>query len=278
MSKCGIISIVGQTNVGKSTLLNKLLHQELSIVTPKINTTRDIITGVKMYTQDCQMIFQDTPGFIPSDKKQQTNIYKDIKDAIKTSDVILLLIDIAQKYNQNPIQDLILDYFDNKTILVLNKIDKIKNNCILYEKIETYKRIASKIKNKVLLSAKNDFGIHNLEEVIYTYLPEQNFFFTKESDIMHTKEFIISEKIREQILLHFSHEIPYKVSIEIENIKFTKGNIYISAILFVKKQSQKGILIGKNGKTLKHIGIITRKKLEEFFKKRIFLKQYVKIL
>ena len=278
MTKCGIISIVGQTNVGKSTLLNKLLHKDVSIVTPKINTTRDIISGVRMYTEDCQMIFQDTPGFMPTDKLQKNSFYKNIKDSIKTADVILLLFDISQEYKQHKSQDIILEYFANKTILVLNKIDKIKNNVILHEKIEVYKRIGSKIKNKVLLSAKNDFGIKNLEEIIYTYLPEQDFLYSQDCGGMHTKEFIISEKIREQILLYFSHEIPYVVSIEIEDIKLTRTTIYISAIIFVQKQSQKGILIGKNGNALKHISINARKKLNEFFKKRIFLKQYVKIL
>lgn len=278
MTKCGIISIVGQTNVGKSTLLNKLLHQDVSIVTPKINTTRDIISGVRMYTEDCQMIFQDTPGFMPTGKLQKNSFYKNIKDSIKTADVILLLFDISQEYKQHKSQDIILEYFANKTILVLNKIDKIKNNVILHEKIEVYKRIGSKIKNKVLLSAKNDFGIKNLEEIIYTYLPEQDFLYPQDCGGMHTKEFIISEKIREQILLYFSHEIPYVVSIEIEDIKLTRTTIYISAIIFVQKQSQKGILIGKNGNALKHISINARKKLNEFFKKRIFLKQYVKIL
>ena len=276
MKKAGIVSIIGLPNAGKSTLLNSIVHKEISIATYKPNTTEGVIYGIKT-KPDYQIAFLDTPGIITPHNIKQKEMVVRIKESMSISDVIVWLVDISADYKETKIGETILNYFQAKTILALNKVDLIKTAEELNSKVEFFKNIAQGIKNKILISAKSNISLPILEKVIVEMLPEQDFLFSEDTVTNKDSKFIAAEIIRKYIFLNFRKEIPYHVSVKIEVFKVRKGVLHIHAVITVDKQSQKAILIGKKGEALKQIGIKAREEMERFFKKHIFLKQYVKV-
>lgn len=276
MKKAGIVSIIGLPNAGKSTLLNSVVHKEISIATYKPNTTEEVIYGIKT-KPDYQIAFLDTPGIITPHNIKQKEMLVRIKESMSISDVIVWLVDVSADYKETKIGEIILNYFPAKTILALNKIDLIKTAEELNSKVEFFKNIAQGIKNKILISAKSNISLPILEKVIVEMLPEQDFLFSEDTVTNKDSKFIAAEIIRKYIFLNFRKEIPYHVSVKIEVFKVRKGVLYIHAVITVDKQSQKAILIGKRGEALKQLGIKAREEMERFFKKHIFLKQYVKV-
>lgn len=276
MKKAGIVSIIGLPNAGKSTLLNSIVHKEISIATYKPNTTEEVIYGIKT-KPDYQIAFLDTPGIITPHNIKQKEMLVRIKESMSISDVIVWLVDISADYKETKIVETILNYFPAKTILALNKVDLIKTAEELNSKVEFFKNIAQGIKTKILISAKSNISLPILEKIIVEMLPEQDFLFSEDTVTNKDSKFIAAEIIRKYIFLNFRKEIPYHVSVKIEVFKVRKGVLHIHAVITVDKQSQKAILIGKKGEALKQIGIKAREELERFFKKHIFLKQYVKV-
>lgn len=276
MKKAGIVSIIGLPNVGKSTLLNSIVHKEISIATYKPNTTEEVIYGIKT-KPDYQISFLDTPGIITPHNIKQKEMLVRIKESMSISDVIVWLVDISADYKETKIGETILNYFQAKTILALNKVDLIKTAEELNSKVEFFKNIAQGIKNKILISAKSNISLPILEKIIVEMLPEQDFLFSEDTVTNKDSKFIAAEIIRKYIFLNFRKEIPYHVSVKIEVFKVRKGVLHIHVVITVDKQSQKAILIGKKGEALKQIGIKAREEMERFFKKHIFLKQYVKV-
>ena len=276
MKKAGIVSIIGLPNAGKSTLLNSIVHKEISIATYKPNTTEEVIYGIKT-KPDYQIAFLDTPGIITPHNIKQKEMLVRIKESMSISDVIVWLVDISADYKETKIGETILNYFQAKTILALNKVDLIKTAEALNSKVEFFKNIAQGIKKKILISAKSNISLPILEKVIVEMLPEQDFLFSEDTVTNKDSKFIAAEIIRKYIFLNFRKEIPYHVSVKIEVFKVRKGVLHIHAVITVDKQSQKAILIGKKGEALKQIGIKAREEMERFFKKHIFLKQYVKV-
>ena len=276
MKKAGIVSIIGLPNVGKSTLLNSIVHKEISIATYKPNTTEEVIYGIKT-KPDYQIAFLDTPGIITPHNIKQKEMLVRIKESMSISDVIVWLVDVSADYKETKIGETILNYFPAKTILALNKVDLIKTAEELNSKVEFFKNIAQGIKNKILISAKSNISLPVIEKVIVEMLPEQDFLFSEDTVTNKDSKFIAAEIIRKYIFLNFRKEIPYHVSVKIEVVKVRKCVLHIHAVITVDKQSQKAILIGKKGEALKQIGIKAREEMERFFKKHIFLKQYVKV-
>lgn len=276
MKKAGLVSIIGLPNAGKSTLLNSIVNREISIATHKPNTTEEVIYGVKT-KPDYQITFLDTPGIITPHNIKQKEMLVKIKEAMSISDVIVWLVDISADYKETQIVKTILNYFPSKTILALNKIDLIKTTEEMNSKVEIFKNIAQAIKTKILISAKSNIYLPTLENAIVKMLPEQDFLFSEDTITNKDSKFIAAEIIRKYIFLNFRKEVPYHVSVKIEVFKVRKGILHIHAVITVDKQSQKAILIGKKGEALKQIGTKAREEMERFFKKHIFLKQYVKV-
>lgn len=276
MKKAGLVSIIGLPNAGKSTLLNSLVHKEISIATYKPNTTQEVIYGIKT-KPDYQIAFLDTPGIITPHNIKQKEMLVSIKESMSISDVIVWIIDISVDYKETSIGENILNYFSSKTILALNKIDLIKTPEEMNRKIEFFKNIAHGIKTTILISAKSNIYLPVLEDAIVQMLPEQDFLFWEDTVTNKDSRFIAAEIIRKHIFLNFRKEIPYHVSVKIEVFKVRNGILHIYAVITVDKQSQKAILIGKKGEALKQVGIKAREEMERFFKKHIFLKQYVKV-
>lgn len=276
MKKAGLVSIIGLPNAGKSTLLNSIVNREISIATHKPNTTEEVIYGVKT-KPDYQITFLDTPGIITPHNIKQKEMLVKIKEAMSISDVIVWLVDISADYKETQIVKTILNYSPSKTILALNKIDLIKTTEEMNSKVEIFKNIAQAIKTKILISAKSNIYLPILENTIVKMLPEQDFLFSEDTITNKDSKFIAAEIIRKYIFLNFRKEVPYHVSVKIEVFKVRKGILHIHAVITVDKQSQKAILIGKKGEALKQIGTKAREEMERFFKKHIFLKQYVKV-
>ncbi|MDP2763166.1 MAG: GTPase Era [Enterobacteriaceae bacterium] len=269
-NKCGLISIIGRTNVGKSTLLNSILHKKLSITNKKINTTNDRINGIKTIENN-QFIFIDTPGLIIKENINKKIINKKIINAILESDILLLVIEAFKVKKEEYLLMEIIKKANKPIILIINKIDKIKEK----EKLLPFiSNIIKKIKvNKIItISAKEIININILEKYVSYLLPIKNHIYKQNIETNITEIFFIKEIIREKLMCKLKHEIPYTSKIIIENTKNTKEILIVKAIIQTEKQSQKPIIIGKNGKVIKEIGIAVKNTLENIYKKKILIK------
>ena len=268
--KSGYVSIIGEPNVGKSTLLNAMMGEKLAIVTPKPQTTRNRITGI-LTTDSYQVIFLDTPGVITPKYRLHDQMVKTAYNAIRDADLVLYMID-ASRLNSG-IEEAILNALKKATqqvILVINKIDLISNPALL-PIIARYQEKFSFLE-LIPISATTGDGISQLHEFIVKHLPEGPSYFPPDQLSDLPERFFISETIREKIFLRTNQEIPYASSVVVE--EFTErpnGKIYISAMLYVERQSQKGILVGKGGKTIKGIGQLARAEIEQFLQTTVFL-------
>lgn len=274
MHKAGFVNIVGNPNVGKSTLMNQLVGEKLSIATFKAQTTRHRIMGI-VNTDDAQIVFSDTPGVLKPNYKMQEMMLQFSESALADADILLYVTDVVENPEKN------MDFLDKVSkmtipvILLINKIDE-SDQKKLGNLVETWHKLLPNA--EILpLSAKNKFGIDILMKRILELLPESPAFFDKDQLTDKPAKFFVSEIIREKILRYYDKEIPYSVEVVIERFKEDDRQIHINAIIYVERSSQKGIIIGYQGMALKKVSTEARKSLERFFDKKIFLETYVKV-
>lgn len=272
--KAGFVNIIGHPNVGKSTLMNQLVGEQLSIITSKAQTTRHRILGI-VNDDDYQIVYSDTPGVIDPAYKMQEGMMKFVYTSLKDADVIVLLIECGQKELKDDKLNDFLDKTELPVITVINKVDLSNQEVLEQEMIRWKEKLP---KSYVLpVSALHGFNVDQLKDQIIRNLPESPPYYPKDSLTDKTERFFVEEKVREKILLHYDQEVPYSVEIEVEEFKEEKEIIRIRAIIYVARDSQKGILIGKGGSMLKLVGSESRKDLEQFFAKKIYLELYVKV-
>lgn len=274
MHKAGFVNIVGNPNVGKSTLMNQLVGERISIATFKAQTTRHRIMGI-VNTDDMQIIFSDTPGVLKPNYKMQEMMLAFSESALADADVLLYVTDVVENPEKN------LDFLDKvkkmtiPVLLLINKIDE-SDQSKLGDIVEKWHAL---LPNAEILpiSAKNKFGTDMLLKRIKELLPESPAFFDKDQLTDKPARFFVSEIIREKILLYYDKEIPYSVEVRVERFKEDEKKIHINAIIYVERDSQKGIIIGHQGIALKKVNTESRKALEKFFNKKIFLETFVKV-
>jgi len=287
MHKAGFVNIVGNPNVGKSTLMNQLVGERISIATFKAQTTRHRIMGI-VNTPEMQIVFSDTPGVLKPNYKLQESMLAFSESALQDADVLLYVTDVVENPEKN--MDFLskVQKLDVPIILLINKIDELGER-----KEESGKRKENSqqalaaivgrwhelLPNAEILpiSAKNKFGVDMLLKRIQELLPESPAYFDKDQLTDKPARFFVSEIIREKILLYYDKEIPYSVEVVVERFKEDEKHIHINAIIYVERDSQKGIIIGHQGVALKKVSTEARKSLERFFDKPIFLEIFVKV-
>lgn len=298
MFKSGFVNIVGNPNVGKSTLMNQLVGEKISIATFKAQTTRHRIMGI-VNEPDCQIVFSDTPGVLKPNYKMQEMMLQFSESALADSDILLYVTDVVEKPEKNK------DFLDKvakmtiPVLVIINKIDELgrnepevnkkdgekehKGKRVMKSPTEKLVEIVDKwhelLPNAEILpvSAKNKFGIDVLMKRIKELLPESPAYFDKDQLTDKPAKFFVSEIIREKILRYYDKEIPYSVEVVVERFKENADVIHINAVIYVERESQKGIIIGHQGQALKKVSSEARKSLEQFFGKKIFLETFVKV-
>ena len=272
--KSGFVNIIGKPNVGKSTLMNAMVGEKLSIITAKAQTTRHRIHGI-LNTPEYQIIFSDTPGILEARYKLQENMLKAARSALVDADILIYLTEIGEKPDP---ENAFLQKVSKATVpvlLVINKIDTSSQeevvNCM-----EQWEQLLPKAE-KIPISALKKFNVESVFNRILHHLPESPPYFPKDALTDKSERFFAGEMIREKILLHYKQEIPYAVEVEIESFKEDTKLIRISALIYVERESQKGILIGNEGKALKRVGRESRLDMEVFFHKKVFLELRVKV-
>lgn len=276
--KAGFVAIIGKPNSGKSTLLNNILGQDVSIVTPKPQTTRNKILGI--YTkEDVQIVFADTPGILKPVYKLQDFMKRETESSFLETDIIMLIID-SSKFESVEVKKVTLRYSKefrtHKVFCIINKIDLLTKEEVLHIIDDVSKRY--KFDEIVPVSAKKKFNLDELLHVINKYLPESEFYFDDEIIATQPEKFFVSELIRKQVLKLCKEEVPFAVFVDIEEFKEReKGKDYIRASIILEKDSQKKILIGTNGSMIKLLGERSREEIEEFLGKQIFLELFVKV-
>tara|TARA_R110000772_G_scaffold140286_6_gene249479 strand:+ start:4426 stop:5340 length:915 start_codon:yes stop_codon:yes gene_type:complete len=273
---CGLVAIVGRPNVGKSTLLNHLLGQKISITSRKPQTTRHRLLGIKT-TEQAQIIFVDTPGLHSGvDKALNRYMNKTVNSVIRDVDCILFMID-ANKWTLE--DELVLDAIRNETVpvlLILNKTDRIHDQSQLLPFIEKL-AVKHDFLELVPVSALKNQGMEKLEKLIVQALPIGPYLFPEDQLTDKNSRFLAAEFVREKITRQMGDELPYEVNVEIEEFKSEAGILHISALILVEREGQKKILIGSNGSSLKLIGTEARKAMEELFDSKVMLKLWVKV-
>ena len=274
MHKAGFVNIVGNPNVGKSTLMNQLVGEKISIATFKAQTTRHRIMGI-VNTPEAQIVFSDTPGVLKPNYKLQESMLAFSESALQDADVLLYVTDVVENPEKN--QDF-LDKVARMTVpvlLLINKIDQSDQK----ELGDIVEKWHSLLPNAEILpiSAKNKFGTDILLKRILELLPDSPPYFDKDQLTDKPARFFVSEIIREKILLYYDKEIPYSVEVSVERFKEDDKHIHINAVIYVERDSQKGIIIGHQGVALKKVSTESRKALEKFFGKPIYLELFVKV-
>ncbi len=274
MHKAGFVNIVGNPNVGKSTLMNQLVGERISIATFKAQTTRHRIMGI-VNTPEAQIVFSDTPGVLKPNYKLQESMLAFSESALQDADVLLYVTDVVENPEKNK------DFLEKvvrmtvPVLLLINKIDQSDQKA-LGDIVERWHEL---LPNAEILpvSAKNKFGIDLLLKRILELLPDSPPYFDKDQLTDKPARFFVSEIIREKILLYYDKEIPYSVEVSVEQFKEDLKHIHINAVIYVERDSQKGIIIGHQGVALKKVSTESRKALEKFFGKSIFLEVFVKV-
>ena len=273
--KAGFVSIIGNPNVGKSTFLNSWVGEDASIVTPKSQTTRHRIRFI-INSEDYQIVLSDTPGLIEPKYQLQNSMMKFLKDTLIDSDMLLLMTTVGDKIREN--DDFInkIKNIKKKIFFLINKID-LTNQQTLENEVNLWEVKLPGIKI-FPISALNNFNVENVSKLILKNLPFSPAFFPKDQFADKSKRFFVNEFIREQIFLKFNKEVPYSTEVVTEVFDRSKENVIkIESTIIVERETQKGILIGKNGLALKKVGTDARKKLESFFKIKVHLKLFVKV-
>ena len=274
MHKAGFVNIVGNPNVGKSTLMNQLVGERISIATFKAQTTRHRIMGI-VNTEDMQIVFSDTPGVLKPNYKLQESMLAFSESALQDADVLLYVTDVVENPEQN--EDFLskVARMTIPVLLLINKIDESDQKTL----VDLVERWHGLLPNAEILpiSAKNNFGVDVLLKRIKELLPDSPPYFDKDQLTDKPARFFVSEIIREKILLYYDKEIPYSVEVAVETFKETQNNIHINAVIYVERNSQKGIIIGHQGCALKKMSTEARKSLERFFGKSVYLETFVKV-
>ena len=277
MHRSGFVNIVGNPNVGKSTLMNALVGERLSIITSKAQTTRHRILGI-VNGEDFQMVYSDTPGVLSPNYRLQEKMLEFSRSALVDADVLLYVTDVTDSADRNAeflekVKK--MSHAGARVFLIINKIDLTTQ--------ETLENLVAFWHNQLPeaeifpISAQERFGVAQLFDAIKEALPEGEPFFPKDQLTDKSERFFVNEIIREKILQSYDKEIPYSVEVEVESFQEEENLIRISAVIYCERDSQKGIIIGKAGSALKRVGTLARKDIEEFFQKQVFLQLFVKV-
>lgn len=273
--KSGFVNIVGNPNVGKSTLMNDLVGERVSIITQKAQTTRHRIMGI-VNTPEYQIVFSDTPGVLKPKYKMQESMLSFSEEALTDADILLYVTDVVEDPEKNA--DFLAKVAKEKVpvLLVINKTDLLKGNGELDAIIEKWR---NRLPNAEVFptSAKEHFNVSNLMQRIVELLPEGEPYFGKDALTDKPARFFVTEIIREKILLNYDKEVPYSTEVIVEKFDEKEGAIHIMAVVYVERDSQKGILIGKGGSMLKKVGMQARADIERFFDKSVYLEIFVKV-
>ncbi|WOC39417.1 GTPase Era [Polaribacter sp. HL-MS24] len=272
--KSGFVNIIGNPNVGKSTLMNALVGEKLSIITPKAQTTRHRILGIVNH-DDYQIVFSDTLGILKPAYELQSSMMDFVKSALDDADILIYMVEVGEKELKN--EGFFEKIINSKipVILLLNKIDTSSQEEV-EEKVQYWKE---KVPNALVfvISALERFNVDSLFEKIIELLPEAPAYYPKDQLTDKPERFFVNEKIREKILIHYKKEIPYSVEVETEEFTEEEHIVRIRSVIMVERETQKGIIIGHKGAAIKRVGAESRKDLEKFFEKKVFIELYVKV-
>ena len=274
MHKAGFVNIIGNPNVGKSTLMNAFVGEKLSIITSKAQTTRHRIFGI-VSGDDFQVVFSDTPGIIKPSYALQASMMDFVKSAFEDADILIYMVEIGEKELKDKAFFKRINQLDVPVLLLINKVDT-SDQSVLEEQVAYWKE---KVPNAEIypISALRKFQTEVVFNRIIELLPESPAFFPKDQLTDKPERFFVNEIIREKILLHYKKEIPYSVEVETESFADSETIIHIRSVIMVERESQKGIIIGHKGEALKRVGIEARTDLEKFFGKQIHLELFVKV-
>ncbi|MBL4657848.1 MAG: GTPase Era [Flavobacteriales bacterium] len=272
--KSGFVNIIGNPNVGKSTLMNVMVGERMSIITPKAQTTRDRIMGI-VNGDDFQIVYSDTPGVIEPGYELHERMMKSVYTAVSDADIILFMTDMTESEKSTATTVEKLKKVDIPIVVLINKVDLGEQN----EVAELAGRWAKELPNATILpiSALNKFNTKGVFEIIMEHLPDSPPYFPKDQLTDKPERFFVAEIIREKIFKFYKQEIPYSVAVIIESFKDEKDIVKIRAEIMVEGESQKGIIIGHKGKALKNVGTHARREIENFLQKKVFLQTFVKV-
>ena len=272
--KSGFVNIVGNPNVGKSTLMNRLVGERISIITSKAQTTRHRIMGI-VNTEDMQIVYSDTPGVLRPNYKLQESMLNFSESALDDADVLLYVTDVIETIDKN--EEFLQQVKMEKCpiLLLINKIDQT-NQEKLEALVQEWKEILPQAEI-IPISALNNFNIDYVKQRVEELMPESPPYFEKDALTDKPARFFVTEIVREKILLYYQKEIPYAVEVVVELFKEEKELIHIKAVIICERDSQKGIIIGHKGQALKKVGAMARKDIERFFEKKVFLEMFVKV-
>lgn len=272
--KSGFVNIVGNPNVGKSTLMNRLVGERLSIITSKAQTTRHRIIGI-VNTTDMQIVYSDTPGVLHPNYKLQESMLNFSESALGDADILLYVTDVIETIDKNEKFLHKVQEIPCPVLLLINKIDQTKQSD-LEKLVDLWHELLPKAEI-IPISALTNFNIDYLKRRIEELMPESPPYFEKDALTDKPARFFVTEIIREKILLYYQKEIPYSVEVSVEQFKEETNLIRIKTVIIVERESQKGIIIGHRGQALKKVGAMARKDIEHFFDKKVFLEMYVKV-
>jgi len=272
--KSGFVNIIGNPNVGKSTIMNVLVGERLSIITSKMQTTRHRIKGI-VNGEDFQIVYSDTPGILKPQYKLQESMMKFVDTALTDADILLYVTDVVEQADKNEGYIEKIQSSEVPVIILINKIDLSTQEKVT----ELYNQWKKRVPRAdiYVVSATNNFNVAPIFDHILELLPEGPPYFPKDELTDRNERFFVSEIIREKILLNYQKEVPYSVEVEVEEFKESDKILELGCVIYVARDSQKGIIIGHQGKALKKIGTEARLDLEEFFQKKVFLRIYVKV-
>lgn len=274
MHKSGFVNIVGNPNVGKSTLMNRLVGERISIITSKAQTTRHRILGI-VNTDDYQIVYSDTPGVLRPNYKLQEQMLGFSESALNDADVLLYMTDVVEKTDKNEKFLSKVQRVDAPVLLLINKVDQTNQND-LEALVMQWKEL---LPNAEIypLSATNNFNIDVIKSRILELLPESPPYFEKDALTDRPARFFVTEIVREKVLLYYQKEVPYSVEVVVEEFKEEENIIRIRVLIIVERDSQKGIIIGNKGAAIKKLGTMARQDIERFFDKKVFMEMYVKV-
>jgi GTPase len=275
--KAGFINIIGKPNVGKSTLMNALVGEKLSIITSKAQTTRHRIMGI-INGEDFQIVYSDTPGIITPKYELHRSMMTFVKESLQDADILLFVTDVMENPDEKETEEIVrkVEHMDIPVFVLLNKID-LATQELVEERINYWKTKIVNVKDVIPVSAIQSFNTQSVIDYIVENLPLHPPYFDKDQMTDKTERFFAAEIIREKIFLNYSREIPYSTEVVITDFKDEKEIIKIRAQIYVERDSQKGIIIGKAGDALKRVGTQARKDMESFFGKKVFLETHVKV-
>ncbi len=273
--RAGFVSIIGKPNVGKSTLMNALVGERLSIVTSKAQTTRHRILGI-LNGADFQLVYSDTPGIIQPKYELHNAMMSFVYSSLEDADVVLFVTDIYEKYDEEPVVERLRKMVDTPIILLVNKIDRA-DQAEVEAKLAYWKEQLPNATEVLPISALNAFGTERVLESVLEKLPVHPEYYPKDELTDKPERFFAAEMVREKIFKLYKKEIPYSCEVTVEEFKEEETIIHIRGVIYVERSSQKGIVIGKGGEALKKVGTWAREDMEKFFAKKVFLELHVKV-